>query len=115
MATIFLIIGIVGTVVFALNNLRKARTATPANRVMIHNTARMLLSVGAIFAGGLLGGIAAMPLSIPAIGWAVTSLLVLATLTLIIGGIVGAIICIVRIGPIKQRIIHEASPWASRP
>lgn len=114
MATIFLIIGVVGTVVFALNNLRKARTATPANRVMIHNTARMLFSVGAIFAGALLGGIAAMPLSIPAIGWVIVSLLVLATLALIIGGTIIAIVCIKRIEPIKQQIIHEANPWASR-
>lgn len=115
MGTILFTIGLMSVVVFALINLRKAKTATPANRAMIHNTANMLLSVGAIFAGGLLGGLAVAPLSIPATGWIIALCLAVVAIALILAGIVWAIICIRRIGPINSRIWREANPWTPRP
>lgn len=115
LVSILLTIGILSVVVCALINLRKAKTATPANRAMMHNTARMFWSIGAIFAGGLLGGIVTAPLSIPAIGWIIVPGLVVATLALLVTGIVWAIICTRRIGPINSQIWREANPWTPRP
>lgn len=114
MGTVILAIFIVGTIVFALINFRKAKTATPANRAMKYNDAKISLSCSALFAGCLLLTMATTPFSVAAFDWIIDPLLVVAAFALMVGGIVMLVICMTCMGSIKQQILCEANPWTSR-
>jgi hypothetical protein len=109
------IILLIVLLVSALINLHKAKTATPANRAMKRNEAKILLSCAALVAGDLLLSIAIAPFATATFGWIIVLLLIVAAFALMVGGIVMAMICIKRMRSIYQQIFSEANPWASRP
>lgn len=105
-----LTICLLAAVTFAFERLYAARRAAPGRRAVLRNTAGMLLSVGATWAGALFGGLVGAMGAIPAVGWIVIPALVVLSLVLLFGGIIGGIVFYRRSGPLAHKAYAEAYP-----